>query len=180
MLILLFCSSSPPEFVPSKQVRLLVLPKVESSINVLQVRGEAEAGQPLRIASLQCICFVHPHLISCVDTADNSSNNACFKSVSVCLSSRRNNDSALQVTSSVVDLYNADKYSVCFFFSPIVKFKGMCHKPLLSQMETPKYLKSAVVGTAASSNVSACWKVKPFTLVTEVKMWLAPEPQAAA
>lgn len=55
MLILMFFSSSPPEFVPSKQVCLLVLPKVESSINMLQVRGEAEAGQPLGIASLQRI-----------------------------------------------------------------------------------------------------------------------------
>lgn len=55
---------SPPEFVLRKQVRLPVLPKVEGSINLLQVSGEVKARKPLGIAFLQLICFVDPHLIA--------------------------------------------------------------------------------------------------------------------
>lgn len=58
--------ASPPEFVPSKQVSLPVLPKVEGGIDLLQVSGEIEAGETLGIASLQFICFVDPHLIAWV------------------------------------------------------------------------------------------------------------------
>lgn len=58
------CSSSPPEFVPSKQVSLPVLPKVEDSVDLLQVSGEFKAGEHLGIAFLQLICFVDPHLVA--------------------------------------------------------------------------------------------------------------------
>lgn len=97
--------------------------------------------------------------------------------LSVCLSSCQKKDSELQVTSSDVDLYNADKYRICSppIVVPVVKFKRMCHKPLLSRTENPKYPKSAVVGTAASSNVSVRWKVKPYTLITELELRLAPD-----
>lgn len=57
-------SSSPPEFVSSKQVSLPVLPEVEGSVDLLQVSGEVKAGDPLGIAFLQLICFVDPHLIA--------------------------------------------------------------------------------------------------------------------
>lgn len=130
-------SFSPPEFVTSKQVSLLVLPKAESSIDVLQVSGEAEARQPLGITPLQSVCFVDPHLISCVDKADNSSNNACFNSVGLSLS-------------VLVYLYNADKRCVCLFLHHRYHNK-MCHKPQKPKME--KYLKSGC-GTSASSNIS--------------------------
>lgn len=57
-------SPSPPEFVASKEVGLPVLPKVEGCVDLLHVRGEFQAGQPLGVAFLQHICFVDPQLVA--------------------------------------------------------------------------------------------------------------------
>lgn len=45
--------ASPPELVSSKDVCLLVLAPVKSSIHSLDIRGQPQAGQRLRVPSLQ-------------------------------------------------------------------------------------------------------------------------------
>lgn len=43
----------PPEFVASKDVRLLVLAPVEGGIHAFNIRGQPQAGQRLGVPSLQ-------------------------------------------------------------------------------------------------------------------------------
>lgn len=56
--------SSPPEIFSGKKISLSVLSEAEGCIDLLQVWGEAEAGELFGVTFLQLIRFVDPYLIA--------------------------------------------------------------------------------------------------------------------